>query len=381
MSSANGVVEVTEKATAAVIDVSNSSMFTIFSDKQWLARFDASPFKFFLLPLVAIGFAVNAIISGIHFSKATNKNITRFFYMMSMILGAIGASVSIYGGIIAELAFKTVFPIGPYFFLGAVSIGLTFNLSQLIANAVALSRAPKDSIERQQYKRAIIFHSFLSVLLSTIVGSVVFVLLSTSWPFMGSVMSLAAAGLCAANFVYTFLPQSVKGWFDTKLGLEIPKEDMLVTKIDKAYKDTPVPHRQKELQVVEKAKLTLFQRAYRKEVIQTYLQTDKFDEAKTYLLSQLTQKISAMEKILQDYPNSQKHRDKHDLLSEVKDAITKGNNINGKEDALYQSYALSRQSFFSFDKGDVEDLMEAILLYFREKQNASPALTGSLNYQ
>ena len=373
MSKQNSIQAMAEKANGLVIDSSNSAMFAIFAKKKWLQLFDASPFKFVLLPLVGLGFVLNAVFAALGFSKMANKNITRTAGLIAIILGAMCASVSIFGGMLSELIWQAPFLIGPYFFLSAVSIGLAFNLSQVIVSSIALAKAPKASIEHIQYKRNLINHLFLSGLLASIVLSVIFVMLApTVAPVVGTMAAISSSIFCGLSFLYTCLPNGIKKSMDKALGLTVPAVDMALTddKSEQA-KNEIVMARKQQVQIEKECHQSLFSRAYRKKVVHSYLLDNKPSEAERYLKIELNTKLQKLDEKLVKMPNDVKHLDKKNLLLALQDSLDNGRVTTEEElNALYARFKNARQSFFTYEVGDVEDLVQAIMLFRCEKAKA-----------
>lgn len=380
MSSKRSLIDAIETTTFGMLDLSNSSMFAVFAKDKWLKAFNSSWLRFLLLPAVAIGFFINAIIGIIRFSGASNKNLTKALGLSAQILGAIGASISIFGSMISDVVFHSAFAIGPYFFLGAVAIGLTFNVSQVFARIHDLRFTPAHSFEQVTYKRALVGHLFVSFMLSSIVASVVSVMLVPGFPLVAAVSSLSASAFCLLSFSWNFLlPKALKSNIQNALGLAYPQKDMALAPKDDLSSVNKEQLHNKQRQAEKDCRLTFFRRAYRKESVHLLLQESKFAEAKRYLITEVDKKLNALNLQLINYPNSQKHLDKISLITTIQGHLNSDEAlIEESLEKLYQDTPLARQSFFASDVGDVEDLVQAYMLYEREKAQQDISQDNSL---
>jgi hypothetical protein len=121
-----------------------------------------------------------------------------------------------------------------------------------------------------------------------------------------------------------------------------------------------------QVQAEKSSRLTFFHRAYRKEVVALYLKEDKYMEVERYLNKELNDKLAGLHKVLVTTPNCQKHLDKVAVLEAIQQSLQQRKPLSGERvTKLLTDAKLARQSFLA-DVGDVEDLVQAYLVYARE---------------
>ena len=331
-------------------------MFWVLSNKVWIERFNAGPYKFFIFPAIAISGFINALIECYDVYHAPNKNLLTISSLVTTVIGTFGSVVANFGAVIAALYFNAAFPLGVYFILITVSAALIFNLSLCVIHLITFNQALTASKMRIQYKQSAAFHLFYTCMLSAIFSALMFTMVI---PMVTIFPALAIAFFITDLLWSVVFPKSAKEWLQVLCGfseennfgesnVEYESEHLMVTKQDEVKNDS----------------LRFFQPTRRQDTVHSHLKAGNKTASSTYLQEEIRHKKSHLEKVISNYPNDLKHTHKLTVLNEIENYLTRTSTLTDKElECLCQENFLSRQSFFSMAQGEVDDIIEATKLH------------------
>jgi hypothetical protein len=339
-----------QKVAVYLKEIQDIGLFGVMINSRWFAMFSGSPLFYIMFPFIAILLTILAAINGYELATANNKNFDKLFALIVSVISAVCSSVSLYGAVIAT-AMGVTFAAGSWFFLAGVSLA---GLHQMVMLGLNLYRAYEsrfDPVQRMHHLQAALSNLFVLGLLTSIVGAIVFVILTPVAPVLGTACAIAAVGFTVAAMIWQLTPyswkQAIKGF------MHLGKPDLT---------EQPVDGHVSEL--VDEAEFNLldkpehYTRLFSHTDYGTQVRRMNLDEGKTYLEQAINNKIIRLNvnKIHLD----EKDQQKMDLLTRLLGSL-KDKKIISRDDLLAQ-YTLVFQSFWA-EKGEVEQLFDAVFIW------------------
>lgn len=354
-----------QKVALFGLNLANGFMFVAFSRQTWINFFNHSAIRFIVFPLIAISSLVNASIECWRFHHEVNKNLTNSANFSLTLAFTLGGTIANVGGLVAAIFFHSMFGLGVYFILAAVGVGLCSSLVQALLYLHLYTKAPNLSIQKSLYKQMIAQQVFSFFMCSSIFFGLVF----TAILPMTTIAPQCAAFFFVSDAIWTsLLPQEYKTQIKTFFGFSEPIIDMEIKPSLEQNKNMLSADESKLIEGAQAKTFSLFSPAFRKEQVHDLLSKGKHKAAKTYLLTELNQKIASMALAVKQN-NNQKHQHKILLLKEIQSSLSQSKSISETEiEDLVKTNFLAKQSFFSVAFGDVDDLIQAVSLYVREAQ-------------
>lgn len=367
--------ELAQKLTLAAKESSEVALFSFFSKLQSFLWFTTHALRFVLFPIIGVTFLVNAIIEGYKLKKAKNKNVESVFGFISTVASAALAIASITGTVLAGAGvIAAEFVAGPFLFVAALSVGITFQLGMLLINSIRALNAPSNSIERKAFIQSSLNNLFNAVLLGLIAATVISVMISPAGPAVLAALAITAATLTAVNLVWRILPHEWKLGIKSFLGLAKPKLDLsnIVTQkhsnalIDGAHVEpTPGIFEKKDEIKPSYTSRGLFTASFRRHKVMTMLNSGNLDGARNYVIQQVKAKQLELTTKLSNGKNDIKHQSKLLVVNHLLESLE-----NKETDAtpLKSITSLSDEQPRAFQSawssvGDTEDLYNAVKLF------------------
>ncbi|KTD59005.1 hypothetical protein [Legionella shakespearei] len=339
-----------QKAVVYLKEIQDIGLFGVMTDARLFAMFSGSPLYYIMFPFIAILLTILAAINGYQLATANNKNFDKSFALIVSVVSAICSSVSLYGAVIAT-AMGVTFAAGSWFFLTGVSLA---GLHQIVMLGLNLYRAYEsrfDPVQRMHHIQAALSNLFVLGLLTSIVGAIVFVILTPAAPVLGTACAIAAVAFTVAAMIWQLTPYNWKQAIKDFLHLGKPE-----------LTEQPVDEHVSEL--VDGAEVNLsgkpehYTRLFSHTDYGTQVRRMNPDEGKTYLEQAINNKIIRLN--VNKSHLDEKDQQKMDLLTRLLDSL-KDKKIISREDLLTQ-YPLVFQSFWA-EKGEVEQLFDAVSLW------------------
>lgn len=351
------VLTYVQKAVLYIKEIQDVLLFGAMSNSRLFLLFGGSPLYYIVLPFIGVLLTALAAINAYQLAKATNKNFDQWFNVICSAFGALGASISLYGGAIAT-ALGVSFAAGPWFFLASVTLAAIHQMVMLNLSIYRAYESLAGSVQRMHYIQAALFSLFIIGLLATVIGAVVFVLLTPAAPVAGASFAIAALVFTVIGALWRQAPHNWKLAIKGMLGLAKP-ESVAQNPALELTNNTAIAPTQDRLHH------RLFtQYDYSARVKQMDLKT-----AETYLGQEINKKIDMLST---HCDGNEKNQQKKALLLSLCTSLD-NKTICSKQDVL-QKYPLAFQSFW-VEKGEVEQLFDAVLLlqnrYQLEVNNSS----------
>jgi hypothetical protein len=342
-------VKLVQKAASYIKDVNEMGLFAIMSNKDIFAVFSGSPLFFTMLPMLGLLFTIGALIKGYELAKASNKNVDQWFGFIVSALCATLASISLYGAVFASY-YGINFALGPWFFLASALVAFIHQATMLGINIYRAYESLVHSNQRMHYVQASLNNVFVLGLLTAVIGSVTFVMLSPMAPAIGSACALTAIGFTAASVLWRLLPVPWKRTLKNHVALgksEFNESELLAHSSQLVYSE----------QLSATIENSHYPRMFTQTDHRAVIQLIPFGEGFEYLQKVIQKKIGGFNSL--PLPHSEKNKQKKALLKQLIDDLNQGT-IFSKE-RLLERHPLGFQSFWS-EKGDVEQIVAAAAL-------------------
>jgi uncharacterized membrane protein YidH (DUF202 family) len=327
-----------------------SVLFTLFANKPWFLKFDMHPAHFAFMPVIGLTFVINAIIDWYNFKKAANKNFEVTIVAIASTLSAIGAVTAISGTLTSQLL-GTSFALGPWFFIGALSVGALTNILFLGLNAYRAYNSPENSKQRMHYLQAMASNVISLALITAITASVALVMILPGGPLITAAFATIAVGLTLASLTWRLMPNQWKQGIKHYFGFGKPTEDA----IDIA---TPSNTVQKKItnNIVEFTTSPLFSQGHRVNDVKHLFSEQGCEASKTYLLNTIEQKLRTFHQ-----KSDIKSVSKTALLHHLKNALSKGEQLQAKTKVVKEYPSVFQSALRT--TGDIEDIYDAVRLH------------------
>lgn len=347
-------------------EVYDMALFGIMSDEDIYFIFNGSPMFYVMLPILGFLITLQAGLRGYELFKAQNKNFDRWFSFIVSSLCATLASISMYGSVIAAY-YELHFALGPWFFLASASVATVHQLTMIGINLYRVFESPLNSVQHKHYLQAALNNLFNLAMLTTVIGAVTFVMLSSAAPAFGASCAFAVVGFTATNILWRIIPDNWKRGLKNVLGIGKPSEEeqqQPQSNIKCALTSSDKPQQAE----------THYQGIFTKCDHSAVVKSKSFDDGLEYLQSVIVRKISVFNN--NPLPHSDKNKQKKALLKDLLQAFE--GDFSCSKELLSQRYPLAFQSFWA-EKGDVEQIVEAALVLKDRFENTNAI--GSLERQ
>lgn len=334
-----------QKAVLYIKEIQDLILFGAMSNSRWFLLFGGSPLYYIVLPFIGVLLTVMAAINAYQLAKASNKNFDQWFNVICSAFGALGASISLYGGTIAS-ALGVSFAAGPWFFLASVILA---TVHQTVMLGLSIYRAYESfagSEQRMHYIQAALFNLFIIGLLATVIGALVFVLLTPAFPLVGAGFAIAALAFTVIGALWRQAPHNWNLAIKGLLGLAKPESVV----------QSPVPDLTND-NAVAPAQDRIHQRLFTQYDYCVRVKQMDLASAEIYLGQAINKKI---EMLSARCDGNEKNQQKKALLLSLCSSLD-NKIINSKQDVL-QKYPQAFQSFW-VEKGEVEQLFDAVLAF------------------
>lgn len=345
-----------QKAVVYLKEIQDIGLFGVMIDSRWFALFSGSPLYYIMFPFIAILLTMLTAISGYELATANNKNFDKLFAVIVSVLSSICSSVSLYGAVIAT-AMGVTFAAGSWFFLTGVALA---GLHQMVMLGLNLYRAYEsrfDPVQRMHHIQAALSNLFVLGLLTSIVGAIVFVVLTPIAPVLGSVCAAAAVAFTIAALVWQLTPHSWKLAIKGFLNLGKPE-------ITEQSVDEHVSELADTVDMNLLGKPEHYTRLFSHRDYGTQVRRMNHEEGKLYLEQSINNKMARL--TINKSHLDDKDQQKMDLLTSLLGAL-KDKKMLSREDLLAQ-YPLVFQSFWA-EKGEVEQLFDAVSVWLDKVNN------------
>jgi len=361
------MIEAIQRAVLYIKEVQEIGLFAVMADSRLFIAFVSSPLYFIMLPVIGLLFTILAIINGYTLARAANKNFDAWFGFLVSALGALCASISLYGAV-AAAAYGLVFTAGPFFFLAGGVLGALHQGVMLGLNAYRAYESEKGSVQRMHYVQALLNNVFVLCLTGAVLGTVLFVMILPIAPVAGSACAISAMLLTGAGLLWRILPNNWKQSIKGHLGLAKPVSD------NRIYLDVEFS-RNGSSQYANSSHPRLFSSIDYSARVKAAQSPNKIEY---YLQKIIAHKVEIFNK--KPHPLSDKDLQKTTALSALSKAITEHRIL--KKAHISKECPQAFQSFWT-QKGDVEAIFDAAEVYFdmcaiqeKKKMLAPSALLG-----
>lgn len=348
-------VSMFQRAILYTKEIQDIGMFGVMVDSRLFAAFSGSPLFYVMMPLIGVLLTILAVINGYLLATASNRNFDKWFGFIISAICAVTASISLYGAVIAT-ALEVNFAAGPWFFLGGVSLALAQQTVMLGLNVFRAYESAQGSAQRMHYVQAALNNLFVMGLLGSIVGAVVFVMLTSVAPVLGSVCAGLTVMFTLASIGWRITPynwkQNVKSFLHLSKPLELSLADF---KLDLA------PVRINDLASLHEIH---YSRLFSAPDYVTEVRDRGLKNGEDYLQKIITDKGIALRN---DSFNSPKHLQKAELLLDLAGYIKTGEQFNKSE--LLAKHPLAFNSFWA-ERGEVEQIVDAASHLIGMKESA-----------
>lgn len=353
-----------KRAVIYIKEVQDINFFSIMANSRLFSEFTGSPQFFVMLPLMSIWLTVIALIDTYNLAIASNKNLDKWLHFIVSGTCAILSSISIYGSIVSALLGVT-FAASSWLFFSSVLVGCLHQTVLLCLNLIRAFESPKHTIQRMHYLQAAINNGFYALLMCSILGGVVFTMLSPVAPVVGSTLAITAVVLTIIDILWQLLPPLYKA---------AVKNFFYVGKPEMKHQ---IPENQVELVQTLKSSKTIDSdthfRFFTQKDYALEIQNLDVEQAKQYLCSVIEIKLSKLSQ--GDLPQNDKVQQKINALNLIHSYINSQAPFLKKQ--LLEQYPLAFQSFWA-EIGEVEQIVNAALNLQKNFEN-SRARTISLD--
>lgn len=345
------------KVVLYIKDAQEFALFTAMTSSRVFQLFTASPLFYMLFPFLGLLHATIAIVHGIDLYNAPNKNVQMWLNFLFSLASATFSNIWFYGALVAQLV-GTTFVAGPWFFLLSIGISASYQLIMLGVNAYRAFVSLSGSTQRMHHIQAAFnnFHQF--TILGAAAGAVFTILLVPAIPYIGAICASFVLLSLAVTTIWRMAPNSFKTSFKDWLGFEKPK-----------LSESLAP---KELQKEVENDLTQnyhYSALFTPPDYSEKIKALDLDAGRQYLIRLIDHKL--LYSWGHDYRDDAKTQHKKFVLESVLTAIGTNGAIN-KHDLL-TGHELAFQSFWH-EKGDVEQLVDAAVVWLDMYKNKDPIL-------
>ncbi|KTD51179.1 hypothetical protein [Legionella quateirensis] len=342
------VLGIVQKAIAYTKEVQDIGLFGVMADSRLFAAFSGSPFYYVMLPFIGILLTLSAAISGYQLALAENKNFDKWFGFIMSGVGAVLASVSLYGSVIAS-ALNLTFAAGPWLFLSSVVLAGLHQGIMLGINAYRAYESLSGSVQRMHYIQASLNNAFILGLLTAVSGAITFVMLTPVAPVLGTACALTALLITGVNLVWRMIPHnwklSIKEFFHLNKPIVIT-----IDQLDLSSIKTDIPDLRATLSISS-------QRLFSQIEYCSVLKSMELSQAHVYIKDIINRKIELLNS--SSTPQNEKNIQKADLLMHLSTQLDGKQSISKAE--LLSAYPLAFQSFWA-EKGEVEQIFDAVMV-------------------
>jgi F0F1-type ATP synthase assembly protein I len=357
------LIGIFRKALFYMRGVQEVGLFALMSSARLFQLFNASPLFFVVLPMLGFLYTIQGILNGYELSKASNKNVDKWSNFFVSLSCSILSGISLYGAVVAT-ALGVTFAAGPWFFFTSVLLAFAHQTTMLCLNAYRAYESWEDKGQRLHYLQALINNMYILGLVTAVIGSVVFVMLTPAAPVIGSICSLIAVAMTGFSMLWQIIPDSWKN--------PLKAQFFLVRDVEPEQDDCSSSH-MLETTPVQRVHLELNSGAVRifsKCDYAAMISTKDNDAATSYLRQVIERKIALYKN--QPVPHQEKNRQKRSLLEHLKTNLNR--DIPFSKEEILGEYPLAFQSFWA-ETGEVEQIVDALVLIQDRKLDGAPQET------
>lgn len=355
------------KAVVYVKDVQDIGFFTMMVDTRLYQAFVASPLYYIILPVSGLLTTLLALMNAYQFAKASNRNLDAWLQFIFSSVCAVLASVSLYGAILTT-ALGLVFTAGPWLFLSGLTLAFVHQALMMGLNFYRASESLDGASQQKHYLQAAINNGFVLGLLTAMIGTVVFVMITPVAPYLGSAFAISSVVFVAANLLWRLIPSTWKQGVKAQLNLAKPEAVFDPMKLECSLeKSNTLVQFNFDSNYIDKNKRLFTQIDYGAEI-------EKMDvkSAKEYLRMTIQHKILVLND--KSIVLTEKRKQKLHCLNELYSSLDSHNSIS--KEKILEQYPSAFQSFWA-DKGEVEQIYDAVKI-FQEKHNKEEALHSNI---
>lgn len=322
-------------------DVQDIGFFTAMLDSRWLTAFKLTPFYQVLFPLLGISHIGLTVIELYELVKSPNKNIDRVSHLVVSLIGTTLSAVAIFGALIAGFM-GTAFVAGPWFFLASMTLAIGYQSLMVLVNGIRVGVAPSGASGRATYLNAALGNAFMTAILLSVTGSLVFVLATPVLPVLGALFSAITLAMVVSNLVWKLLPEQSKLKLKTYVHLHHDEAEN--------QKITP------ELEGPQKPCGISGSFWHAPDYTWEFYKFHRAEGKTEYLSRIIEEKVEKLRQ--QNNPDSAVVTDKINALFDIQQELHSGVKVSKKE--LIEKYPLVFQSFW-LDIGEVESIVNAVV--------------------
>lgn len=349
-----------QKAVLYVKETQDVGIFSSMINSVANTAFYGSLLFYIMFPFVGVLLGVLAIINGYQLSISTNKNFDQWSRFITSVLATVIGGVSLFGGAISA-AMGITFLAGPVFFLSSIAIGFVHQLIMLGINCYRAYESEKNSNQRMHYIQAALNNLFILGLLTSIMGAIIFALLTPVAPLVGGIFALTVVALTIANATWRLMPHNWKLFIKEQLSLGKPEQVVI-------YRPDVEPSIKHGTDSTPEA---MNHRIFAPLDYSAKVRQLDYQAGVDFLNKSIDKKVSALA------PQIDSVKDKNDqkirVMYDLRDALE--NHKCPTKAKLLETYPLAFQSFWA-EKGEVEQLVDAVIMV--TSQPKPPALVSDL---
>ncbi len=346
-------VDYLQKTITYIKGVQEIALFATMADSRWFMVFGASPLFYVMLPFIGILLTLNALISGYHLAKASNKNWDLWLNFITSVACALLASISLYGAVVSVFL-GVSFSMGPWFFFSSLLVGFVQQTIMLGLNFFRAYESEPGSAQRKHYLQAGINNLFILTLLAAAISSVVFIMLfPAAIPLLGTISALVVVALTLVDIFWRILPINWKAKVKNFVGLEqseTAEPRILAPSLDNHHK--------------AEAKIPAHSQLFIRPDYSAQIREMEPLEARNYLLQLIEKKLNFFQ--AKGVAGDKKTADKVSLLQHMQQVVT--NESQAK--LTKKEGSLAFQSFWMLE-GDVEQIFKAVNTFQNHCSNMS----------
>lgn len=197
------------KLVSYLKEIQDMIYFALMSNKRLFIALSSSPLFFVILPFIGLLQTITIMLNSYYFFKTSNKNFDKWFNFVTCLFCSLLSSISLYGMALAS-AFNFIFGAGPWLFFSSVLLAFSNQLVMLFINIFRAYESLKNSAQRMHYVQAVVYNLFTLGLLFGSGGAIIFALLVSAPPVIGTAFALTAVGFTFLNIIWKIIPYKWK---------------------------------------------------------------------------------------------------------------------------------------------------------------------------